>query len=602
MSFRSAIIGIFLSLTAILTGCASTREIGIDYPSAKPVVLERLPGFKSIDGDDFYVQLVSQFDAKNDDALKQGCQEVSRNYSNSLTAAALMFRIKNESVKLHAEVPGFIYQATTGKCNFSFDAKKIYLTPWMRLDTAKATQIDYSFIKSRKNDLDFSKIAGDVNTASNVLMFTGLGTGVAVMGKLASGWVLRSQEMKTPLPAAAPAQAPARPADLGSRESHTLPPIVTVADGSVALNEVRFPIYQMASNGMNPLQAKPDLFGELKIRVDSRPSLLLKIGDNGLPDARDLSPEELWRAKIQAKEDSQVDLRNYIAEADHPQKPNLEPDWISYKDVESNCRKLKVVMKDLGFNKFDRNAVLFYFLGSSPDWRNYNTTAKMVLAQEPKSSLLQQYRAKSFAGCMSQDDFEAMKLMGLEVNSEHDWEGIVQGIHEKEAYFAAIRSIERQLVAVAKNLNITEAERQLFPLITTRSGGEGTVLLQNHLSSFGLEQWLNTPSLPGGGAVITAAQLASVFANLKIDELSCARPAFEQGKPIRNVAILLLATQADSPLARGGALEFEFDGGKITRLAFQHPAYRDYRQDLIDHPELGDCRVATALLERVERK
>jgi hypothetical protein len=402
--------------------------------------------------------------------------------------------------------------------------------------------------------------------------------------------------------AAEPGKPAAAASPGGSRERHTLPSIVAASDGNVVLNQIHFPLYQVAGNRLGPLPAKADLFGELKIRADTRPSLLLKIGESGLPDATDLSLDELWRAKIQASAEGEVNLRHYISEADHPQKPNLDPDWISYPEVEANCRKLKVVMKDLGFNKYDRNAVLYYFLGRSPDWRNYNITGKTVLTQEPRSSVLQQYRARNFFQCLSQDDFETMKRMGLEVNSEQDWNRLVQGIQEKETYFGVIHAMERQLLTAIRNVNSAEAERQIFPLIAAKAGAEGTVLLQNHLTSFGLEQWLGVPSVPGSGIVVTAAQLASVFSNLKIDEASCARPVFEQGKPVRNVAILLLTTQPDSPLVKGGALEFEFDGGKITRLAFQHPAYRDYRQDLTDHPELGDCRIDPALLERVERK
>jgi hypothetical protein len=124
-------------------------------------------------------------------------------------------------------------------------------------------------------------------------------------------------------------------------------------------------------------------------------------------------------------------------------------------------------------------------------------------------------------------------------------------------------------------------------------------LLQNHLANFGLEQILNVAAVPGNGIVATAAQLAQVFSMLRIEALSCARPAFEQGRALKNSAIMLFATKNGSPLVKGGALEFEFDGGKIKRIAFQHPAYRDYLQNLRDYPDLGGCKVDAALVERL---
>lgn len=192
-----------------------------------------------------------------------------------------------------------------------------------------------------------------------------------------------------------------------------------------------------------------------------------------------------------------------------------------------------------------------------------------------------------------------MKKMGLPVNSEEDWRGILEQTQEKERYFSAVRSVERQLVAAMTNSDPTVTERQLFPLITTNEKGTGTVLLQNHLANFGLEQVLDVPVVPGTGIVATAAQLAQVFAMLQIEALSCARPAFEQGRVLKNSAIMLFTTKSGSPLVKGGALEFEFEGGKIKRIAFQHPTYRDYLQNLRDYPDLGGCKVDPALVERL---
>jgi hypothetical protein len=80
-----------------------------------------------------------------------------------------------------------------------------------------------------------------------------------------------------------------------------------------------------------------------------------------------------------------------------------------------------------------------------------------------------------------------------------------------------------------------------------------------------------------------------VFLGLKIGELSCARPA--PGQQGKGIGILLFTTQEGSPRAKGGALEFEFADGKINRIAFQLPTYRDFEQDIADRPEVGGCRI-----------
>jgi hypothetical protein len=46
-------------------------------------------------------------------------------------------------------------------------------------------------------------------------------------------------------------------------------------------------------------------------------------------------------------------------------------------------------------------------------------------------------------------------------------------------------------------------------------------------------------------------------------------------------------------------MEFEFASGKINRIAFQSPTYRDFEQDVSDHPEVGGCRIAPALLTKL---
>jgi len=584
---RFAAAGVF-----ILSGCAGTREVSIDYPETEPSDLHALPGMSAVQHDDFYVQLISEFEFTRDANRGERCQDFGRSYKKGGASAALLFQIRNDALKLYREMPALVYQTAAGECSFTFNAKKVYLTPWMRLDTAEDTQIDFSFVNSLNSDIDFAKLANDVGTASGVLALTGAGAGVALMGQLASGWMLNNENLSTDQ------SQQNSPGNQNRRETHSLPATVTLNNQGGIINKTRFVIHEVSDNPVAFLGSDAKALGEVRVHGVLRSSLLMKINPDGLPDVRDLSLEELWRSKIQG---GSVDgtLLKYITEADHPDRPNLQPNWGSYKDVESSCRKLKIIMKDLGFNKFDRNAVLYYFLDKSTDWKNYNVPGQQILSEDMPYTQLQQYRAKNFGGCLVSEDYETMKKMGLSVNSEEDWRGILLQTQEKESYFSAIRSVERQLIAAMTNSDSTVAERQLFPLISTDEKGAGTVLLQNHLANFGLEQTLNVPTMPGTGAVATAAQLAQVFATLQIDALSCARPAFEQGRSLKNLAIMLFATKIGSPLAKGGALEFEFDGGKIKRIAFQHPVYRDYLQNLRDYPDLGGCRIDAGLVERL---
>jgi hypothetical protein len=106
--------------------------------------------------------------------------------------------------------------------------------------------------------------------------------------------------------------------------------------------------------------------------------------------------------------------------------------------------------------------------------------------------------------------------------------------------------------------------------------------------------------IPGTGIIVNARQLVQVFNGLSIDQLSCARILPDQlGKPLANTGILLFTTKAGSPRAKGGAMEFEFSGGKINRIAFQLPTHRDFEQDLLDHPEVGGCRIDPSFLTKL---
>jgi hypothetical protein len=526
--------------------------------------------------------------------------------------------VRNEALKFSREATGFLYQATTGKCNFTFDAKKLYLTPWIRLDSGKETLVDYNFYTNANSDVDVSSLVGDVNTAGNLLALTGVGMGVAIMGQVAGQWVKNNQQAPTTTPAS-------HQSAKHSSESHSLPVATSYSGKNGTLNQTLFKVYDVAEGGFNLLGSDTKPLGELKIYPEILPSLLLKTTADGIPDARDLSFEELGYSPIKSAA-GEINLQQLIEQSKHPAKPNLKPDWNNYPEVEGECRKLKLVMKDLGFNKFDRNAVIYYFLAKSGDWNNYNISRQKVQGEEMRPKVIEGYRSKNFANCLAADDYAVMKSMGLPVNTPSDWDQVGEASQKKEQLFTPLKSIERQLVAVLKNPNKAEMEQQLFPLLNTAKNGDGSVLLQNHLGDFGLELLLNpqvappppvttdaasvvqassvaapVPSaIPGEGVIVSAHQLAQVFSGLSISELSCARPVPDgMGKSVSNSGILLFVTKEGSPRAKGGAMEFGFSGGKITRIAFQLSTYRDFEQDLLDRPEIGGCRIDPSFLTRL---
>jgi hypothetical protein len=627
MSIRTfSTFNIALITTVMVSGCASTRQISIDHPSTQAQPFQPLPGFQVIDGDDYYVRLTSEFEFKGDNVLKSGCSTITPSYEKGDLSAALIYSVRNDVVKLNSEASGFLYQATTGKCNFKFDAKKFYLTPWIRLDSGKETQVDYSFHTNANSDLNVSSLVSDVNTASGLLALTGVGMGVAVMGQFAGQWVNNNPQTAAPVVQSSAKQ---------SAESHSLPAAISFAGKTGTLNQSLFKVYEVEEGGVHVFGTDPRLLGVLKLIPEIIPSLLLKNNADGIPDARDLSLEEINNSPIKSAA-GEISLQKLIEQSKHPAKPNLKPDWANYADVEGNCRKLKLVMKDLGFNKFDRNAVLYYFLAKNSDWKNYNITGQKALAEDIRPNTLAEYRSKDFGQCLAADDYAVMKAIGLPVNTQSDWRTIGESRQKKEQLFSPLKSIERQLLSVLKNPNTAEMEQQLFPLLTSAKNGEGTVLLQNHLGDFGLETLLNSPApvvasapesvvapkapaaplaatpapseasalkptaIPGEGVIVSAHQLAQVFSGLAIGELSCARPAPEQqGKPSGSVGILLFTTQAGSPRAKGGAMEFEFTGGKIIRIAFQLPSRRDFEQDLLDNPEVAGCRIDPSFLAKL---
>lgn len=631
----SLVAGLFLA------ACTPTRQIAIDYPSAQvndaqspqstqSHQFQPLPGFQVIDGDDYYVRLISEFNFKGDNVSKSGCSNIAPSYEKGDLSSTLIFTVRNDTLKFNNEAAGFLYQAASGRCNFKFDAKKLTLTPWMRLDTGKETQVDYSFVSSATSDTDVSGLVGDVTTASNLLALTGVGMGVAVVGQFAGQWAKNN-----------PQATANSPSIKNSSESHSLPAIVTFSGKSGSLNQTVFKVYAVAEGGINILGSDTQPIGELKIYPEIIPSLLLKATPEGIPDARDLTFEEIGYLPIKSGK-GEVKLLQLIEESKHPAKPNLKPNWGNYEEVENNCRKIKLVMKDLGFNKFDRNAFIYYFLANNSDWKNYNMPPQKAMSGEVKLKVMEGYRSKDFGLCLNADDYAAMKAMGLPVNLSADWKQIEESGQKKEQFFTPLKSIERQLISVLRNPNKAEMEQQLFPLLATTTNGDGSVLLQNHLGDFGLEKLLFPPSIepvaggaitssptaipnpaeaitpesivsspviastptpvaiPGSGVIVSAHQLVQVFTGLAIKELSCARilPG-QQDKSAANVGILLFTTKENSPHAKGGAMEFEFSGGKINRIAFQSATYRDFEQDVLDHPELGGCRIEPSFLNQL---
>ncbi len=629
-----------LLLSVVLASCTGTRQLAVDYPTAesndpksgqstKTRSFQALPSFHSIDGDDYYVRLISEFDFKGDNVLKNGCDSITPSFNKSDLSSALIFNVSNSILKFKNEAVGYSYQATTGKCNFKFDAKKQNLTPWMRLDSGKETEVDYSVYSSANSDVDVAGLVNKATAASSLLAFTGVGMGVAVLGQFAGQWFNHNQQNQ-----AAPVPTPSAN---HSTESHSLPAFVRYTDKDGTLNENLFKVYAVAEGGINILSSDTKPLGELRIYPELTSSLLLKTKADGIPDARDLSLVEIGQSPMKSAT-GDINLQKLIEQSKHPEKPNLKPDWNNYEDVQSNCRKLKIVMKDLGFNKFDRNAYIFYFLSNNNDWKNYNITAQKIQGNNINVKTLRSYRNKNFDNCLTADDYVAMKAMGLAVNTESDWVQMDDSSQKQEQFFMPLKSIERQLLAVLKNPNKVEMESQIYPLLSTATKGDGTVRLQNHLGDFGLEKLLqpapipvpaattpvvtpstttvqsatpvatakapetasSLPTIPGEGLIITAHQLVQVFSGLVFNELSCARIIPEQiNKPTGNIGILLFTTKEGSPRSKGGAMEFEFSAGKINRIAFQSPSYRDYEQDVIDHPELGGCRIDSAFLAKL---
>lgn len=590
MSKRHVLTILIFILAGLSAGCATTRQIVVDYPKTDSTAIRPLKGQTVVGGDDYYVQLVSEFEFKADNSLKAGCGDTGTHYENADLSAALVFKIHNDNLKLGREASGFLYQAATGTCNFKLETKKAYLTPWLRLDSAKDTLVDYNFLTSNSHESNLSQLVNDVNAASGLIAMTGVGTGVAIVGKLAGNWLETNRQVT----AAAPASGSAN----YSSETHTLPAQVNLEGESGALNQVRLGVFEVFEGGGKLLHPENKLLGEMRIYPVLSTSLLLKVSGESIPDAHDLSLDELLRLPMQTA-NGQIPLSQLLNQAAESERPNLHPEWQNYADVEDQCRKLKLVMKDLGFNKFDRNAVLYYFLNKSVDWKNYNLSAHRAMADEIRPKLLEQYRSKDFSACLADEDYAAMKSMRLAVNSRQDWEQLTNSRLKKEGVLSSVQAMGRQLLSVLKNTDKEEMTRQLYPLLNTDKSGNGTVVVQNHLSNFGLEALLQVPNIPDEGVTVNAGQLAAMFAGLNSESYSCVRPGQEQGQPLANIGIFLFTTKPGSPREKGGALEFELLSDKIIRITFQHSSFRDFEQNLVDYPDLAGCRIDADFLSKV---
>ncbi|QPK64260.1 hypothetical protein IVG45_04630 [Methylomonas sp. LL1] len=589
---RALLLNFALFGSALLSGCSTSRQIVVDYPKTETSILKPLKGQSAVSADDYYVQLVSEFEFKGDSALKGGCSDVGASYETGDMSAALLFKIHNDALKYKQEASGFLYQATTGKCNFKLETKKAYLTPWLRLDSAKDTSLEYSFLTSNSREANLSQLVGDVNTASNLMMLTGVGTGVALMGKLAGSWVESAAAQpvgnKQPSPSAK-----------YSSETHNLPASVVLANDGGSLNQSRLAVYEVVDGGLKMWASETKLLGEMRVYPELVPSLLLKSSVEGIPDAHDLSLDELMRTPIKTVS-GEVPLRQLFEQIDPADRPDFKPDWRDYDEIVNQCRRLKLVMKGMGYNKFDRNAVLFYFLDkASPDWKSFNITAQQAMTDAIRPRVLEQYRAKDFSGCLASEDYAVMKSMRLPVNTVEDWDNLTSNRQKKEGVISSVQSLGRQLLAALSHPDKDEMARQLYPLLFTAKDGNGSVLLQNHLSNFGLESLLQMPPIADEGVAINAAKLADVMVGLNVESFSCVRPAQDQGQPLANIGILLFATRPGSPREKGGALEFEVAQGKISRLSFQHPTFRDFEQNIADYPDLGGCRIEADFLNKL---
>lgn len=527
--------------------------------------------------------MVSDFDLQSDSALKGGCSELSHGYENGTLSAALVFKVHNDALKLQREVSGFLYEATMGKCNFRMDTKKAQLTPWMRLDMGKDSTVDYHFLTSTSSEAHFDQLLNDINAASGLLALTGVGAGVAIMGNLAGQW---AAPQNNPLPV----NGKPMPDSKYSDESHTLPQFVEINEQTASLNQSSITVHEIIEGGNTLGSPEPKALGQLNIYPAITTSLLLKANKGSAPDAHDVSLTELWRAPIKTA-NGDISLEQLLTQIKGNDSGYLQPDWKNYAAVLGSCQRLKRNLKELGFNKFDRNAVLYYFLQQAEDWRNYHQPLTRLAQNTPNANQLQDYYRKNFAECLTPSDILTQRQLNLPVNLEQDWQQILNSRQQQDTRYNGLQAAARQLNSILKNPNSTEIAQQLYPLLASNKSGYGTVLLQNHLGSFGLEAALSLNNLASDGEVISAEQLSKTFALLGIAQMSCIRPAPDQDKLLNQVGIMLFSAKANGNKALSGALELEIAAGKISRISLQLPSTRDFEQHLLEQPQLAGCQI-----------
>ncbi len=108
-----------------------------------------------------------------------------------------------------------------------------------------------------------------------------------------------------------------------------------------------FKVYDVAEGGLNLLGSDTKQLGELKIYPEILPSLLLKTTADGIPDARDLSFEEIGYSPIKSAA-GEINLQQLIEQSKHPAKPNLKPDWNNYQDSGGQLPEIKTGNEGFG--------------------------------------------------------------------------------------------------------------------------------------------------------------------------------------------------------------------------------------------------------------
>jgi hypothetical protein len=176
--------------------------------------------------------------------------------------------------------------------------------------------IDYNFYTNANSDVDVSSLVGDVNTASNLLALTGVGMGVAIMGQVAGQWVKSNQQ------GVATTQA-SHQSIKHSSESHSLPISTSFSGKTGTLNQTLFKVYDVAEGGFNLLGSDTKPLGELKIYSEILPSLLLKTTADGIPDARDLSFEEIGYLPIKSAT-GEINFQQLLEQSTHPAKTKFK--------------------------------------------------------------------------------------------------------------------------------------------------------------------------------------------------------------------------------------------------------------------------------------